>query len=59
MFAAEYFGTFMDDKIDLRAAIRAPYFKRDLNQFCFSQNGLVERALHHPVRWARPWRTAT
>jgi iron complex outermembrane receptor protein len=39
MFAAEYFGRFMDDKVEIRAAIRAPYFKRELNQFCYSQNG--------------------
>jgi iron complex outermembrane receptor protein len=39
MFAVEYFGRFMEDKVELRAALRAPYFKRDLNQFCFSQNG--------------------
>jgi len=39
MFAVEYFGRFVDNKLELRAALRAPYFKRDLNQFCFSQNG--------------------
>jgi iron complex outermembrane receptor protein len=38
-FAAEYFGRFMDDKIEVRAGLRAPYFKRELNQFCYSQNG--------------------
>lgn len=39
MFAAEYFGRFLDNKVEIRAAIRAPYFKRELNQFCYSQNG--------------------
>jgi len=39
MFAAEYFGSFADNKIEIRAALRAPFFKRELNQFCFSQNG--------------------
>ncbi|MGH6966305.1 MAG: TonB-dependent receptor [Phenylobacterium sp.] len=39
MFAAEYLGRFVDDKLEVRAGIRAPFFKRDLNQFCFSQNG--------------------
>ncbi|MFL5297476.1 MAG: TonB-dependent receptor [Phenylobacterium sp.] len=39
MFAAEYFGRFMDQKVEVRLGIRAPFFKRDLNQFCYSQNG--------------------
>jgi len=39
MVAAEYFGRFDDNKIELRAGIRAPFFKRELNQFCYSQNG--------------------
>ena len=39
MFAAEYFGRFLDNKVEIRAGLRAPFFKRDLNQFCFSQNG--------------------
>jgi iron complex outermembrane receptor protein len=39
MFAGEYFGRFMDDKVEVRLGIRAPFFKRDLNQFCYSQNG--------------------
>ena len=38
-FAAEYFGRFADDKIEVRAGLRAPFFKRELNQFCYSQNG--------------------
>lgn len=39
MFAAEYFGRFDDNKVEIRLGLRAPFFKRDLNQFCFSQNG--------------------
>jgi len=39
MFAGEYFGRFMDQKVEVRLGIRAPFFKRDLNQFCYSQNG--------------------
>ena len=37
--AAEYFGTFLEDKVEVRLGVRAPFFKRDLNQFCYSQNG--------------------
>ncbi len=40
MFAGEYFGRFLDqEKLEVRLGVRAPYFKRDLNQFCYSQNG--------------------
>ncbi len=39
MFAGEYFGRFFDEKLDIRLGVRAPFFKRDLNQFCYSQNG--------------------
>ena len=39
MFAAEYFGRFLDNKVEIRAGIRAPFFKRELNNLCFSQNG--------------------
>ncbi len=39
MIAAEYFGRFMDQKVEVRLGVRAPFFKRDLNQFCYSQNG--------------------
>jgi iron complex outermembrane receptor protein len=38
MVAAEYFGRYLDDKVEVRLGIRAPFFKRDLNQFCYSQN---------------------
>lgn len=39
MFAAEYVGHFMDDSLEIRAGVRAPFFKRELNNFCYSQNG--------------------
>ena len=38
-FAIEYFGNFFDDTVSLRVGARAPFFERDLNQYCFSQNG--------------------
>jgi iron complex outermembrane recepter protein len=38
MFAAEYLGNFMDDRLELRLGVRAPFFKRELNNFCYSVN---------------------
>jgi iron complex outermembrane receptor protein len=39
MGAAEYLGYFLERKVEVRAGVRVPYFKRELNQFCYSQNG--------------------
>lgn len=33
-FWAEYRGEFMDNRLVLNAGLRAPFFKRDLNNFC-------------------------
>lgn len=38
-FSAEYRGKFMDDKVTATVGVRAPFFKRELNQYCYSQNG--------------------
>jgi iron complex outermembrane receptor protein len=38
MFAAEYIGHFMDENLEVRLGVRAPFFKRELNNFCYSQN---------------------
>ena len=38
-FSAEYRGKFMDDKFTATVGIRAPFFKRELNQYCYSLNG--------------------
>lgn len=35
----DYNGRFMDDALRVNVGVRAPFFKRELNQFCFSQNG--------------------
>jgi iron complex outermembrane receptor protein len=35
--SAEYFGRFLDNRLTLTAGIRAPFFRRELNQFCFTQ----------------------
>jgi iron complex outermembrane receptor protein len=37
--AANYIGKFMDDRLHINVGIRAPYFKRELNQLCYSFNG--------------------
>lgn len=38
-FSLEYRGQFMDDALTVSLGVRAPFFKRELNQYCFSQNG--------------------
>lgn len=37
--AFEYRGEFMQDRLTVVAGLRAPYFKRELNQYCYSQDG--------------------
>ncbi|MGB8328414.1 MAG: TonB-dependent receptor [Steroidobacteraceae bacterium] len=37
--AVEYRGQFFDSKLTLSAGVRSPHFTRDLNQYCYSQNG--------------------
>lgn len=34
-FSAEYRGKFIEDKLLVNVGIRAPFFKRDLNNFCY------------------------
>lgn len=43
-FSAEYRGEFFDDRLVFNGGIRAPFFKRDLNQYCFtsSAGGFVD-----------------
>ncbi|WP_082572377.1 TonB-dependent receptor [Brevundimonas sp. Root1423] len=38
-FAVEYIGDFFDDSLTINLGVRAPKFTRELNQYCFSQNG--------------------
>lgn len=42
--SAEYRGEFMDNRLTLTAGIRAPFFKRNLTNYCFtsSASGFVE-----------------
>jgi len=37
-FSVEYRGQFLEDALTLTIGVRAPFFKRELNQFCYSQN---------------------
>ncbi len=38
-FAAEYRGQFIDKRLTATVGLRAPYFKRELNQYCYTPNG--------------------
>jgi iron complex outermembrane receptor protein len=35
--SGEYFGKFMDERLTLTAGLRAPFFKRELDQRCYTQ----------------------
>lgn len=37
--SAEWRGQFLDDSLTVQLGVRAPFFRRELNQNCFSQNG--------------------
>jgi iron complex outermembrane receptor protein len=37
-FSVEYRGQFMDDALTLNIGVRAPFFTRELNNFCYTQN---------------------
>ena len=49
--AAEYRGEFMEDRLTLNVGARLPFFKRDLENFCFtsSASGFVECAGQDPA----------
>jgi len=38
-YSAEYRGKFLEDKLNLNVGLRTPYFTRELNQHCYTQNG--------------------
>ncbi len=48
--SAEYFGEFLDDRLTATVGLRAPFFRRELNQYCFTQvsNGNV-RCTTEPI----------
>ncbi|NEX92468.1 TonB-dependent receptor [Caulobacter sp. 17J65-9] len=37
-FAVEYVGNFMDDSLTLNLGVRAPFFKRELNNRCYQED---------------------
>lgn len=37
-YSVEYRGQFMDDALTVNIGIRAPFFSRELNQYCYTQN---------------------
>ena len=37
--SGEYFGQFLDTKLKVSLGVRAPFFERELNQYCFTSNG--------------------
>ena len=37
-FSLEYRGQFMDDALTINLGVRAPFFSRELNNFCYTQN---------------------
>lgn len=37
--ALEYRGEFLDNKLTTQIGLRAPFFKRELNQYCYTPNG--------------------
>jgi len=37
-FSLEYRGQFMDDALTINIGVRAPFFSRDLNNYCYTQN---------------------
>ena len=38
-FSLEYRGKFFDEALTLNLGVRAPFFERELNQYCYTQNG--------------------
>jgi iron complex outermembrane receptor protein len=36
--SVEYRGSFLDEKLSATVGVRAPFFERELNQYCFSQD---------------------
>ncbi len=38
-YALEYRGQFMEDKVTATLGLRAPFFTRELNQYCYTPNG--------------------
>jgi iron complex outermembrane receptor protein len=37
--SANYIGKFVDDRLHINVGVRAPFFQRDINQYCYTYNG--------------------
>ena len=37
--SANYIGKFLDDRLHVNIGVRAPFFQRDVNQYCYTYNG--------------------
>ena len=37
--SANYIGKFADDRLHVNIGVRAPFFQRDVNQYCYTYNG--------------------
>ena len=37
--SANYIGKFVDDRLHINIGVRAPFFQRDVNQYCYTYNG--------------------
>ena len=37
--SANYIGKFVDDRLHVNVGVRAPFFQRDINQYCYTYNG--------------------
>lgn len=38
-YSLEYRGKFLEEALTINLGVRAPFFERELNQYCFTQNG--------------------
>ena len=53
--ALSYSGRFMEDRLRLNLGLRAPFFERELNQFCYTQaNSANVRCTTEPVATTLP-----
>ena len=49
-YALEYRGQFLEDKFIATVGVRAPFFTRELNQYCYTPNGGTRQLGHHRRR---------
>ena len=49
-YALEWRGQFVDDKLTATVGVRAPFFKRELNQYCYTPERRHRQSSHHRHR---------